>query len=143
MVGMTRKRWFRHLFLLALMITLAALLTPANAVLAFKMWVASWLPWSALVDNADPLAQTDKIVHFGLFLLLGLLAARSWPHPHGCMLAWLGLCLLGGFTEWLQQFVPGRDASVFDLVADVVGASLGLYWGRAERHSGAPDGDVM
>ena len=55
------------------------------------------------------------------------------------MVAWLGLFLLGCLTEWLQQFVPGRGASVFDLAADVAGASLGLLWLRAERSSGASD----
>jgi len=63
----------------------------------------------ALVDSADPSAHTDKIVHFGLFLLLGALAARSWPQPRGRVVAWLGLFLLGCLTEWLQQFVPITD----------------------------------
>ena len=139
MAGVARRVRFRRLFGGALLVTLVALLTPATAVLAFKMWVASWLPWAALADSADPAAHTDKILHFGLFLLLGALAARGWPHPRGRVVAWLGLFLLGCLTEWLQQFVPGRGASVFDLAADVAGASLGLWRLRAERSSGASD----
>lgn len=143
MAVIVRSVRFRRLFLLALIVTLVALLTPASTVLTFKVWVVSWLPWSALVDNADPSAHTDKIVHFSLFLLLGVLAARSWPHQRGRYTAWLGLFLLGCLTEWLQQFVPGRGSSVFDLAADVVGASLGLWWTHAERNTGASDVDVV
>lgn len=129
--GILRYALFQRLFLLALLVTLVALLTPADSVLAFKIWVASWLPWAALVETADPSAHTDKIVHFGLFLMLGFLAARSWPSKAGRYTAFLGLLLLGCLTEWLQQFVPGRGASLLDLVADVVGASMGLLWVRS------------
>lgn len=129
--GTLRYALFRRLFLLALLVTLVALLTPADSVLAFKIWVASWLPWAALVETADPSAHTDKIVHFGLFLMLGFLAARSWPSKAGRWWTLLGLLLLGCLTEWLQQFVPGRGASLLDLVADVVGASMGLLWVRS------------
>lgn len=135
-----RLALFRRLFLLALVVTLVALLTPASKVLAFKVWAASWLPWAGAMDRMNLGAQSDKLVHFSLFLLLGALAARSWPHPRGRVLAWLGLFLLGCLTEWLQQFVPGRGASGFDLAADVAGASLGLWWVRKEalRPLGGP-----
>lgn len=124
----SRLAVFRCLFIFAMILTLVGLLMPASTILALREWSALWLPWSALVDNADPSVHTDKIVHVGLFLLLGALAARSWPYPRGRVFAWLGLFLLGCLTEWLQQFVPGRGASVFDLAADVAGASLGLLW---------------
>ena len=141
--GILRYALFRHLFLLALLVTLVALLTPADSVLAFKIWEASWLPWAALVESADPSAHTDKIVHFGLFLMLGFLAARSWPSTAGRWRALLGLLLLGCLTEWLQQFVPGRGTSAFDLAADVAGASLGLWWFHPESSTGASDMNVV
>lgn len=135
-----RLALFRRLFLLALLITLVALLTPASKVLAFKVWAASWLPWAGAMDRMDLGSQSDKLVHFSLFLLLGALAARSWPHTRGRVVAWLGLFLLGCLTEWLQQYVPGRGASVFDLATDVAGTSLGLWWVRKEavRPVGGP-----
>lgn len=139
-VGKGGLMLFRRLFLLALLFTLVSLLAPANSVMAFKAWVASWLPWAALVDRVDLASQSDKLVHFSLFLLLGALAARSWPHATGRWSAWLGLFLLGCLTEWLQQYVPGRGASVFDLATDVAGTSLGLWWVRKEavRPVGGP-----
>lgn len=140
LLGAERLALFRRLFLLALLITLVALLTPASKVLAFKVWAASWLPWAGAMDRMDLGSQSDKLVHFSLFLLLGALAARSWPHAAGRRWAWLGLLVLGCLTEWLQQYVPGRGASGLDLAADVAGASLGLWWWRKEalRPVGGP-----
>jgi hypothetical protein len=70
----------------------------------------------------------------------GVGGAQLAPSGRGAWSAWLGLFLLGCLTEWLQQFVPGRGASVFDLAADVAGASLGLWWVRKEalRPVGGP-----
>jgi VanZ family protein len=135
-----RLAFFRRLFLLALLFTLVALLVPASTVLAVKVWAASWLPWAGAMDRMDLGSQSDKLVHFSLFLLLGTLAARSWPHAAGRRWAWLGLLVLGCLTEWLQQYVPGRGASGLDLAADVAGASLGLWWVRKEavRPVGGP-----
>ena len=111
-----------------------------STVLAVMVWAASWLPWAGAMDRMDLGSQSDKLVHFSLFLLLGALAARSWPHATGRWSAWLGLFLLGCLTEWLQQYVPGRGASVFDLATDVAGTSLGLWWVRKEavRPVGGP-----
>lgn len=38
--GILRYALFRHFFLLALLVTLVVLLTPADSVLAFKIWVS-------------------------------------------------------------------------------------------------------
>ncbi|WP_134704263.1 VanZ family protein [Ammoniphilus sp. YIM 78166] len=39
----------------------------------------------------------------------------------------VGLCLLYGISdEWHQSFVPGRMPDLFDIVNDVIGASLGM-----------------
>ena len=35
----------------------------------------------------------------------------------------------GVMTELIQIFVPGRGASIEDLVADSIGAGLGILWG--------------
>ena len=115
------------LFWVALAATLVALLAPAHAVLAAKVWVASWLPMASAIDQLDATAQSDKLVHASLFVVLGALAARSWPQPRQRWRALAGLLLLGVLTEALQSLIPGRSASLGDWLADALGACAGLF----------------
>jgi len=85
----------RTLFGLALLLTLVCLLAPADAVLATKLWAASWLPMAAALDAADASAYSDKFVHAGLFALLGALAVRSWLLAPQRLRVVVGLLLLG------------------------------------------------
>ena len=69
-----------------------------------------------------PFPHFDKLLHlaeFGLFMLL------AW-HATGrrLLLAWILTLAFAGSDEWHQAFVPTRDASVLDFIADIVGASL-------------------
>jgi VanZ family protein len=75
----------------------------------------------------------DKLMHMVAYGTLGflLMGARQWPvlpFPAG---TWLGVCavcgLYGVVDEIHQSFVPGRDADVFDVCADVTGALLGAW----------------
>jgi VanZ family protein len=50
---------------------------------------------------------------------------------------WMYLFLVGYgvVTEAVQFFIPGRGASIEDLVADCVGAALGVLWAlRSAQH---------
>ncbi len=71
----------------------------------------------------------DKLVHGGLFLILGL--SLAWGNQStgsgvsGVVLLLIGVGY-GALDEWHQSFVPGRDSSVGDWVADSAGVMLGL-----------------
>ena len=74
---------------------------------------------------------TDKYYHFGEYFLLGLLLTRAWrsslPLVRTGALAALVIgsaILIGMSDEYHQSFVPGRDSSVYDLMADTAGASV-------------------
>jgi VanZ family protein len=73
--------------------------------------------------------STDKLVHAGLFMILGLFLAwgrrRTGSSVSGLLFLLMGVGY-GALDEWHQSFVPGRDASVADWVADSVGVMLGL-----------------
>jgi len=85
----------------------------------------------------------DKLLHAGAYALFGLLCLRathggfkSLRRPRAVVA--LILCIgYGAFDEWHQSFVPGRDPSVLDWVADLVGSGLALWiyagLGRAAR----------
>ncbi|HJV23766.1 MAG TPA: VanZ family protein [Holophagaceae bacterium] len=74
----------------------------------------------------------DKVVHAAVYAALaflldwGLQARTDWPvyRRHG--LVFLLLAAYGASDEWHQSFVPGRDASALDWLADVVGTLVGL-----------------
>lgn len=116
----------RVLFAIALVVTLVCLLAPADAVLAAKLWAASWLPMAAALDAADATAYADKLVHASLFALLGALALRSWLQAGQRWHVVAGLLLLGLLTELVQARIPGRSASAGDWAADAMGLAAGL-----------------
>ncbi len=73
----------------------------------------------------------DKVVHMGVYLVLAFLLhlsmARSGMKKYVFVAAFI-LASLYGVTDALHQsFVPGRDATVGDALADTLGAFLGSY----------------
>jgi VanZ family protein len=75
----------------------------------------------------------DKGVHFVEYAVLGLLIARAvrrtWPALTGARFG-AAVCLptiaWGYLDELHQAFVPGRFSSMADLLADALGALIGL-----------------
>lgn len=80
----------------------------------------------------------DKLVHFGLYAILGLLIARAVSSAHdrarsrpafGALLSWfVGIALFAAADEWHQRWVPGRSADLSDWWADVAGGALALFY---------------
>ncbi len=71
----------------------------------------------------------DKVVHFSVYAALGALVARVLPVPRTRLsllaaLAWI--TVFGLLDEVHQDWIPGREASVFDWAADTLGAAVGL-----------------
>ena len=110
------------------------------------MWAALLFGLSSLPAGATPPSPIsfpgdDKVVHAALYAVLGGLLrvalGRSGPA--------VALAAAYGVTDEVHQaFVPGRDADVFDGLADLLGAALGAAvaartW-RTWRGSRARDG---
>jgi VanZ family protein len=83
---------------------------------------------------------SDKTGHFIGYAILGAcllraLAGGSRTGVNGATagLAWLFSTLYGATDETHQLFVPGRSASLLDLLADAIGgaAVVLLIWGAA------------
>ena len=123
-------------------------LSPAGwALLAFAWAALVWWLLTAEALAAPPLvvdwvppairAWPDKVGHAALFLVQAWLVARAARErlgvPRALLLA-LSLCVaLGAATELRQRRVPGRDADVVDLGADLVGAGAALPFSRRRR----------
>lgn len=101
-----------------------------------------WLDWAALLgfcgfifmlsdQPSVPLPSwfehQDKLNHFAAYSVMAALAWRAFRHQitHKRLLILLCVvfCSLYGVSdEWHQSFVPGREVSAADWVADTLGA---------------------
>lgn len=100
----------------------------------------SSIPGRALPE--PPAVNFDKVVHAAIYAVLGALVCRAWwtGGRRSIAAAILGAACATGFgclDELYQTLTPGRFPSVFDAVADGVGASLGAAaaWGILRRHA--------
>lgn len=102
--------------------------------------LVAWGPaviWAAVLfflsarefSGPDTFPVNDKVVHFGLYAVLGaalaFARARSARSPGALVLLGCGL-LYGISDEFHQSFVPDRTPSLGDVVADAVGLAAGF-----------------
>jgi VanZ family protein len=73
----------------------------------------------------EPVGSADKVNHFAAFLVLAWLADHAYPGYSFRPEPWMALLGYGLLIEVLQAFLPYREASLGDLVAD--GAGLLAY----------------
>lgn len=107
--------------------------------------IAVPLMWAAIVfwlhvgripspDNSSWLPpHADKLVHFGMFLILGFCHARAWLYIKHSSMKFLYLfititsLLYGATLEWLQSMITYRGADIFDWIADGLGSLMGTW----------------
>ena len=109
---------------------------------AVIIFISSSLPRLRTPDVG--LSFADKIIHFAVYLILGLLLARAFQPARAQgreRRAFITAAALGVFwglaDEIHQAFVPGRIASLYDFAADAFGVlfALGVIWWRGRRVS--------
>ncbi len=94
--------------------------------------------WFLSAQNTLPLPDmgltfTDKIAHFIAYAVLAFACALWLPHDAWTASRWraalpvvLVTAFYGLLDEFHQSFVPGRDCSPFDWLADLAGAIIGV-----------------
>lgn len=116
----------------------------------FRVLAAGWMGLIFLLSSRPDLPtldlfwQPDKLLHMAVFGILGVLLAGSLDPPG--VTTWARVILVsvlvlayGISDEYHQSFVPGRDASLGDVLADGAGgllAALMLFW--RSRRAGDP-----
>jgi VanZ family protein len=115
------------------------------AALAVAMMIAQTIlsSMSTLPVSPGSWEGADKVVHAGAWTALGACLALSTARPRWSF-ALIAVAIAVGFAatdEWHQSFVPGRDASVYDGLADLIGAGVGAaaatWYGRRRWRSAA------
>ena len=91
----------------------------------------------------------DKLVHGGEYFLLGVLLFTAIGR--GISRSKLGTFLflfavgasIGALDEMFQSYIPGREMSIYDWIADAVGVGLGtgltVYLRLGRRPNARPD----
>ncbi len=86
------------------------------------------VPLDSGIHNVASFAPggTDKILHFGIFFILGISLSRVFYVRHVLLYAGILAMLYGLVTEVLQIYIPGRGYDNMDLLADVLGVAAGI-----------------
>lgn len=69
----------------------------------------------------------DKIVHVSMYFLMGILAYVAFNTPGKRIVMFISMFLLGVSLELFQIYIPGRDASLYDVLANVSGLALSFF----------------
>ncbi|MEE4146115.1 MAG: VanZ family protein [Halieaceae bacterium] len=72
--------------------------------------------------SIDPL---DKVVHLLVYYIFAVFAYRALQNKRYYPYLCLGIIAYGALLELGQSWVPGRDMSAYDLLANTVGVLLG------------------
>ncbi|MCD6320476.1 MAG: VanZ family protein [Candidatus Desulfofervidaceae bacterium] len=97
------------------------------AALIFFLSAQSTLPLPKEITYHDKFMHSLGYLGFGFLLIRAL--KGSFPSFSFSKLLWLTvlLCALYGISDELHQsFIPGRDASGYDVLADGIGGYLGV-----------------
>jgi VanZ family protein len=100
-------------------------------VLAYAALIFSLSSLSSFPEAVPFELNFDKVAHFMEYFILGCLLYRWFSSMDRCRKGWhvlLMTILIGtGYAlsdEWHQSFVPGRDASLWDVLFDVFGVGM-------------------
>ena len=105
-----------------------------NKHLLFGLYVLGVIILSLLPGSGGSLWHLDKVGHFLAYGIMALLALIAFRAGYPRALAFLFAVALGAILEWGQSFVPGREMSLLDEIANTLGVISGIVlyrlWGQ-------------
>jgi VanZ family protein len=98
------------------------------ALIAYCGWIF-WLSDQERLPMPAVFDSQDKVLHFGAYFVMAVFSWRAFRHTGSKKLNLVLLCVLfcslyGVSDEWHQSLVLGRTASVWDWLADSLGATM-------------------
>lgn len=89
----------------------------------------------AETDGFAAVPGLDKVVHAGVFALTVWAAGRVLAPQRRFPIGWVVIIALvhAVLIELVQMAMPGRSASIWDILADAVGIALGVIAWRFEQ----------
>jgi VanZ family protein len=100
----------------------------------FVVYVLMVVLVSLLPSGGISLWHIDKVGHYLAYAGMALLAFLTFKSRVGRVGALIFAVGLGAVLEWAQSFVPGRDMSVVDGIANTLGVITGAVcfclWGE-------------
>jgi VanZ family protein len=113
----------------------AAVRWPVVLLWMLLIFALSSIPSEVQQPGRLPVDKAAHLVEFGVLgFLLTWMAGRRTSSTSAAVAAGIALTVIYGATDELHQaFVPGRDPSLDDLLADVVGAVAGAALAAAGR----------
>ena len=104
---------------------------PRAGIIAFRIALVVTLMlilFLATTRQSIPVAENinDKANHLFAFGALSLLGDFAFPASKFGLKKFLWLLAYGVVIEFIQYFLPYREASLFDVLADAAG--LAIYW---------------
>ena len=126
-MALTIRSLPRILLMLVLTLVVISMIVPASALdfLRFEYgWVDTLVDFLAVVTPAG--ADVDHLTAFGL---LGFIAHFGWSKGRAWQVA-LGILAIAALVEFVQLWIPGRQAAVSHALLDVVGgmSGFGFAW---------------
>jgi VanZ family protein len=106
--------------------------------LSMTVWLAILvvITVGSLLPRMSPPGQQfgmDKLLHATSFVLLATLPLYGIPDRKAAILLALSVAPYGYLLEFMQRMVPGREFSAQDLIANNLGALVGLFIGSIVR----------
>jgi len=94
------------------------------------IWILSSLP-SQHIPSVN-IAFFDKLEHIGVYVVLSCLLGywlsfKDWKLTI-VILIYLFLLLLAGLDEYHQTYIPGREVSLYDFMANSAGILIGFLF---------------
>ena len=119
----TRRRRLLDLLLAADLLALIwAVWTPASVHTCGPSTPLAWL----LCADTPALHYAENLA---LLVPTALLIAWRWPHVRRGRIA-LAMLLLTCSIEFVQQWIPGRDPDIYDVITNALGAATALMFAR-------------